>query len=157
MTAEYLTFSVAGEEYAIGVGRVKQIMERQTLTQVPEMPEWMPGVVNIRGSGVPVIDLAARFGLRDRPASERACIVVVEMASGGRESVGLLADSVTQVVEIPATEVQPPPPFGTAVEASFLTGLARAGEKFILMLDVDRVLPEGFAGAGAPTPGVAHS
>ncbi len=153
MTAEYLTFSVASEEYAIGVGRITQIMERQTLTHVPEMTEWMPGVVNIRGAGVPVVDLGARFGVRDQPLGERACIIVVEMATGGREAVGLLADTVTQVIEIPPGDVQPPPPFGTAVEATFLKGLARAGEKFILLLDVDRILPEGLAALQRPTEG----
>jgi purine-binding chemotaxis protein CheW len=140
-STQYLTFALAADEYAISVLRVKEIIKHDTLTQVPGTPAWVRGVVNLRGGAVPVVDLAVKFGLPVRPVSPRTCIVVVETMLLGEEAVmGLMADSVSQVIDIPASEIQAPPAFGTRVKVDYLKGMGRTGTKFVLMLDVDKVL-----------------
>ena len=140
-STQYLTFVLAEEEYAIAVLGVKEIIRHDSLTHVPGTPAWVRGVVNLRGSAVPVIDLAVKFGLPDRPVTSRTCIVVVEATLNGDEAVmGLMADSVSQVLDIGSNEIQRAPSFGTRVRVDYLKGMARIGTKFVLMLDVDRVL-----------------
>jgi len=138
---QYLTFVLGGDEYAIGVLRVKEIIKHDTVTAVPATPPWVRGVVNLRGGAVPVIDLAVKFGMAPREVTPRTCIVFVEADLGGRQAVmGVLADAVSQVLEIADTEIQPAPSFGTRVKVEYLRGMGRLGTKFVLMLDVDRVL-----------------
>ena len=140
-STQHLTFALANDEYAISVLRVKEIIKHDTVTQVPATPAWVRGVVNLRGGAVPVVDLAVKFGMPERPVTPRTCIVVVETMLNGKETVmGLMADSVSQVLDIPASEVQAPPAFGTRVRVDYLKGMGRAGAKFVLMLDVDKVL-----------------
>jgi purine-binding chemotaxis protein CheW len=140
-STQHLTFALADDEYAIGVLRVKEIIKHDTITQVPGTPAWVRGVVNLRGGAVPVVDLAVKFGLAERSVTARTCIVVVETSINGEEALmGLLADSVSQVLDIPKGEIQSAPAFGTKVRVDYLQGMARMGSKFVLMLDVDRVL-----------------
>jgi len=140
-STQYLTFALAADEYAISVLRVKEIIKHDTVTQVPATPAWVRGVVNLRGGAVPVIDLGVKFGMPERPVTPRTCIVVVEASLDGREALmGLLADSVSQVLDIAAAEIQAPPAFGTRVRVDYLKGMGRIGTKFVLMLDVDKVL-----------------
>ena len=140
-STQHLTFALADDEYAISVLRVKEIIRHDTVTQVPATPAWVRGVVNLRGGAVPVVDLAVKFGMTERPVTPRTCIVVVETLLNGKETVmGLMADSVSQVLDIPASEIQAPPSFGTRVRVDYLKGMGRAGAKFVLMLDVDKVL-----------------
>jgi len=137
----YLTFWIAGEEYGIRVLQVREIIEYGEVTRVPSTPPWIRGVVNLRGSVLPVIDLAVKFGQPPSPVTRRTCIVVAEVAAESRLTVlGVLADAVSQVVDLGPAEIEPPPPFGTPVRVEFLLGLGRAQEKFILLLDTDRVL-----------------
>src|SRR5206468_11896814 len=111
---QYLGFHVAGEEYAIGILRVREILEYDVVTKVPTTPPSIRGVINLRGSVVPVVDLAVKLGLPEIAVTKRTCIVVVEVnLSGERTVMGVLADSVSQVIDLPASEVQPPPTFGT--------------------------------------------
>ncbi len=139
--AQYLTFQVASEEYAIGILRVKEILEYDTLTKVPQTPSSIRGVINLRGSVVPVVDLAAKFGLPPRPVTKRTCIVIVEVNLGEAPIViGILADAVNQVMDLTPADIEPPPAFGTAVRVDYLQGMGKVGKKFVLLLDVDRVL-----------------
>lgn len=138
---QYLGFRVAEEEYGVPILRVKEILEFDTVTKVPTTPPSIRGVINLRGSVVPVVDLAVKLGLPESRVTKRSCIVIVEAALNGDTAVmGLMADSVSQVLDLAASEIQPPPPFGTKVHVDYLTGMGRAGKKFVLLLDIDRVL-----------------
>jgi purine-binding chemotaxis protein CheW len=138
---QYLSFFVAGEEYATSILHVREIIEHDTVTRVPGSPPWVRGVTNLRGSVLPVIDLAMKFGLPPSTINRRSCIVVVEVAYQGEKLVmGMLADAVGQVLELGPGEVEPPPAFGTPVHADYLAGMGKAGKKFILLLNIDRVL-----------------
>ena len=146
--AQYLTFLIADEEYAIGILRMKEIIEFDTLTKLPAAPPGVRGVMNLRGSVVPVVDLAVRFGLGERPITRRTCVIIVEVEVEGEQVVmGIIADSVSQVVDFPPDAIEPPPPFGTRVRMDHLLGMGRLGKKFVLILDVDRVLSENEVGA----------
>jgi purine-binding chemotaxis protein CheW len=138
---QYLGFVVADEEYAIGILRVREILEYDTITKVPTTPPSIRGVINLRGRVVPVIDLAVKLGLPESEVTKRTCIVVVEVdLEGERTVMGVLADTVSQVIDLPASEVEPPPSFGTRVRVDCLLGMGRAGKKFVLLLDIDKVL-----------------
>jgi len=138
---QYLGFTIADEEYAIGILRVKEILEYDTITRVPGTPPSIRGVINLRGSVVPVVDLALKFGLPASPITKRTCIVVVEVElDGDRTVMGVMADAVSQVMDLADGDVQPPPAFGTRVRMDHLLGMGRAGRKFILLLDIDRIL-----------------
>lgn len=139
--AQYLTFHVAGEEYAIGILQVREILEYDTITGVPGAPPSIRGVINLRGSVVPVVDLARQLGLPESPITKRTCIVVVEVNLDGERTVmGVMADTVSQVIDLGAADVEPPPAFGTRAHLEYLLGMGKAGKKFILLLDIDRVL-----------------
>ena len=138
---QYLGFYVAEEEYAIGILRVREILEFDTVTKVPTTPPSIRGVINLRGRVVPVVDLAVKLGLPESPITKRSCIVVVEVdLSGERTVMGVLADSVSQVLDLPASEIEPPPPFGPRVRVDCLLGMGRSGKKFVLLLDIDKLL-----------------
>jgi len=139
--AQYLGFTIADEEYAIGILRVKEILEYDTMTRVPGTPPSIRGVINLRGSVVPVVDLALKFGLPESPITKRTCIVVVEVDLDGERTVmGVMADAVSQVMDLGAADIEPPPAFGTRVHMDHLLGMGKAGKKFILLLDIDRIL-----------------
>jgi purine-binding chemotaxis protein CheW len=140
-TVQYLTFLTAGEEYAVGIVKVSEIVEYETVTTVPNTPVWIRGVTNLRGRVVPVIDLAAKFGLPHSNISKFSCIIITEvMFQGEKLTMGVLADSVSQVVELSADEIEAPPPFGTRVKTEYLLGMGPLGKKFCLILDIDKVL-----------------
>jgi purine-binding chemotaxis protein CheW len=140
---QYLGFHVAGEEYAIGILRVREILEYDVVTKVPTTPPSIRGVINLRGSVVPVVDLAVKLGLPEIEVTKRTCIVVVEVNLSDQPTVmGVLADSVSQVIDLPASQVQPPPTFGTRVRVDCLLGMGQAGRKFVLLLDIDKLLSQ---------------
>jgi purine-binding chemotaxis protein CheW len=148
--AQYLTFRIGGDEYAVGILRVREILEYRPITRVPTMPPWIRGVLNLRGSVVPVVDLAVKLGLPAVEVTRRTCIVIVEAAEAaatagaaqGLEAtvMGIVVDSVRQVVELLPGDIEPPPGFGTPVRVEFLLGLGKLGDGFTLLLDLDRVL-----------------
>ncbi|HXY42248.1 MAG TPA: chemotaxis protein CheW [Vicinamibacteria bacterium] len=139
--AQYLGFCIADEEYAISILRVKEILEYDTITRVPGTPPCVRGVFNLRGSVVPVVDLALKFGLPASRITKRTCIVVVEVDLDRRRTVmGVIADAVSQVLDLGSGDVEPPPAFGTRVHMDHLLGMGKAGKKFILLLDINRVL-----------------
>jgi len=148
---QFLTFNAAGEEYALGVLEVKEIVELTSLTHLPSAPPSVRGVVNLRGRVVPVIDLGTRFGLAAAEVTKRTCVIMVEGV--GRSVIGVLADSVKQVMDLPPSALQPPPALGTRVSAELVKAMAAVGEKFVLVLDLAKVLrvvtDEETAAAGA--------
>jgi purine-binding chemotaxis protein CheW len=140
-TQQYLTFVLAGEVFAMGILAIKEIIEYANLTEVPMMPDYVRGVINLRGAVVPVIDLSVRFGKPPSPVTKRTCIVIVEIvASGERHVFGVVVDAVNAVLDIPATEVEPPPAFGTSVRTDFIHGMGKVNGKFVILLDADHVL-----------------
>ncbi|MFE8603012.1 chemotaxis protein CheW [Archangium violaceum] len=142
-SSQYLSFILSGEEYALGILQVKEIIEYDTVTRVPGTPSWVRGVFNLRGSVVPVVDLAVKLGMVPSVLSRWSCIVVVEVKLGPERIVlGLLADAIGQVMELEPGAVMPPPSFGTPIHGDYLLGMGRVGtsKKFVLLLDIDHVL-----------------
>jgi purine-binding chemotaxis protein CheW len=138
---QYLTFMIGGEEYAVSLLKVKEIIEYDTVTQVPKTPEWIRGVINLRGSVVPVIDLAVKLRQAPSVAGKLTCIVITEVKSGDEAAVmGIMADSVRQVIDLRPQEIETPPTFGTHIKVDYLLGMARSGKKFCLLLDTEKVL-----------------
>jgi len=138
---QYLTFLTAGEEYAIAIVKVAEIVEYETVTTVPNTPVWIRGVTNLRGRVVPVVDLAVKFGLPASGISKFSCIIITEVLFQGENlTMGVLADSVSQVMELSADEIEQTPPFGTRVKTEYLLGMGALGKKFCLILDIDKVL-----------------
>ena len=138
---QYLTFALASELYAVGILNVKEIIEYGNLTEIPMMPAFIRGVINLRGAVVPVIDLAARFGGRASDIGKRSCIVIVEMnQSDGKQDLGIMVDAVSEVLEIPGSEIEPPPSFGAKIRADFIAGMGKVNGKFVILLDIQRVL-----------------
>ena len=138
---QYLTFMIGGEEYAVSLLRVKEIIEYDTVTEIPKTPEWVRGVINLRGNVVPVIDLAVKFRLAPSVAGKLTCIVITEIECEGEATVmGVMADSVRQVIDLKPQDIEPPPAFGTRVKVDYLVGMARSGKKFCLLLDTEKVL-----------------
>jgi purine-binding chemotaxis protein CheW len=136
-----LTFSVHGEEYAIEILRVREVLESLPLTRVPTTPASIRGVVNIRGTVVPVVDLGLRFGLPELTIGRRTCIVVVDVVEDGLTTgMGLLVDQVNQVIDLDESKIEAVPAFGIHVRLDFLRGMGALGEKLVMLLDVDRVL-----------------
>lgn len=140
-STQYLGFYLGGEECGIGILRVREILEYPVLTRVPTTPLWVRGVINLRGGVVPVIDLAVKFGLQDSAVTKRTCVIIVEVdIEGERTVMGVVADSVSQVIELTPSDIVAPPAFGTAVRVDYLLGLGKQGDRFVLLLDTDRVL-----------------
>ena len=139
--AQYLSFGLAGGDYAIGILKVKEILQYEEITPVPSTPRSIRGVINLRGSVVPVVDLAVKFGLGATPVTKRTCILVFEATLAGAETVmGLVTDSVTEVIELGPKDIEDPPSFGTGVQVEYLVGMGKVGKGFVLLLDLDRVL-----------------
>jgi purine-binding chemotaxis protein CheW len=141
---QYLTFLLGGEMFAIGILNIKEIIEYGSLTEVPMMPGFIRGVINLRGSVVPVIDLSARFGRKTTEVSRRTCIVIIEVDTGGedggKQDVGVMVDSVSEVLEIPRGDIEPPPSFGARIRVDFVSGMGKVAGKFVIILNVDKVL-----------------
>ena len=140
---QYLTFTLDGEQYAADVSRVREVLELLPLTKLPRMPEYMKGVINIRGSVVPVVDLRQKFGMSAVEETVDTSIIVMDVGDGEkRMTVGCLTDSVEEVIEIMPESVEPPPSFGTKVDTEFISGSAKRDEQFIIVLDINRVFDE---------------
>lgn len=138
---QYLTFSLGGEMFAVGILRIKEIIEFGQLTTVPMVPAFIRGVINLRGAVVPVVDLAARFGTGATAITRRTCIVIMEVQSGDEsQDVGVLVDSVSEVLEIADTDIEPTPSFGTGIRPDFVEGMGKVGGRFVILLDLSRVL-----------------
>lgn len=157
---QYLTFMLGAEELAIGILAIKEIIEFSSMTTVPMMPRAVRGVINLRGAVVPVMDLAARFGRAQTAITKRTCIVIVEVASDdGNQVVGVMVDAVNAVLDIPSEDIEPAPGFGPRIRSEFIKGMARVAERFIILLDVNRVLameePDALADLGGEASSAA--
>ena len=142
--AQYLTFSLAGEMFAVGILNVKEIIEFGHLTEVPMMPAFIRGVINLRGAVVPVIDLAARFGAKPTEVARRTCIVILEIGENGRSSVtGVVVDQVRRVIDLSPGDIEPPPSFGNQFRFDFVSGVGKIGGRFVLILEMARILAPG--------------
>ena len=138
---QYLTFSVANEMYGIAISSIKEIIEYRAPTDVPMMPGFMRGVINLRGRVVPVIDLCVRFGRARNENTRRTCIVIVEINQNEQQhDIGVVVDTVSAVQDIADADIEPPPQFGAKLRAEFIHGMGKVGEKFVIILDIDRVL-----------------
>jgi purine-binding chemotaxis protein CheW len=138
---QYLTFLIGGEMFAISILSIKEIIEYGSLTVVPMMPDFIRGVINLRGAVVPVVDLSARFGRTASEVTRRSCIVIIEVeADEEKQDVGVVVDSVSEVLEIPAAEIEPAPSFGARIRADFISGMGKVDGKFVIILNAERVL-----------------
>ncbi len=142
---QYLTFQVGREMFAAGILHIREIIEYGSLTTVPMMPEFVRGVINLRGSVVPVIDLSARFGRSESAINRRSCIVILEVDGGSGEhehlqEIGVIVDAVSEVLEIPPAEIEPPPSFGARIRADFIAGMGKVQGNFVILLNVQQVL-----------------
>jgi purine-binding chemotaxis protein CheW len=140
-SGQYLTFSLKGETYAIGILGIKEIIAYDRLTEVPMMPPFIRGVINLRGHVVPVVDLLSRFGQGETALAKRTSIIIVEGMDGGKVTdIGIIVDAVNEVVDITEESIEPPPSFGAGIRSEFIIGMAKREGHFIVMLAVDTVL-----------------
>ena len=140
---KYLTFILADEEYGIGILKVKEIIGMMPVTSVPQTPQYVKGVINLRGRVIPVIDLRLRFGLELAEYTERTCIIVVEIqGSTGHVVIGIVVDSVSEVLNIKGEDIEDAPTFGTKLNTDYILGMAKIDGGVKILLDIDRVLNE---------------
>ena len=140
-TSQFLTFVVADEEYAIPILRVREILAYVPLTRVPRAPKFITGVMNLRGTVVPVVDLRLKLGLDATAITSRTCIIIVDVETGnGTTTMALLTEDVKEVIDLAEEEIEPPPAFGTKIDLSFLLGMGDMGDHFALILNADKVL-----------------
>lgn len=138
---KYLTFSLENEEYGIGIIKVKEIIGMIAITPVPKTPGYVKGVVNLRGKVIPVIDLRLKFGMAQGEYNERTCIVVVEIAGlANKIPMGIVVDSVSEVLNIKFGDIEDTPNFGSHMETDYILGMAKTGGGVKILLDIDKVL-----------------
>ena len=139
--AQYLTFTLGDEGFAMDIRTVREVIQIGPMTTVPLMPGFVRGVINLRGAVVPVIDLQARFGRARAQVGKKTCIVIFDaMREGERVELGLLVDAVSEVIEIAAGAIEPPPNFGTAVRRDFIRGMGKVAQRFVIILEPDKAL-----------------
>ncbi len=167
--SRYLTFTLNGEAYALDIFHVTEILEHRHLTVVPMMPDFIRGVINLRGRAVPVVDLAIRFACGATTIGRRTSIVIVHSSASdeGGQDIGVLVDTVNKVVDFAAEDIEPAPAFGAGIRADYISGMAKRDDDFIIVLDIDRVLSvtdlaqlsdvsaRVAAGEGGPVPPVS--
>jgi len=138
---QYLTFTLLNEMYAMGILHVKEIIQYGQLTPVPMVPDFIRGVINLRGAVVPVIDLTTRFGGKSSDVGKRTCIVIVEVIyEDRRQDIGVMVDSVSAVLDIPPEQIEPAPAFGGKIRTDFIQGMGKIDTKFVIILAVNNVL-----------------
>ncbi len=138
---KHLIFKLAEEEYGLDILKVKEIIGMMDITTVPRTPEFVKGVINLRGKVIPVIDLRLKFGMPPKEYDERTCIIVVEVThQGGAVMMGIVVDSVSEVQNVTGADVEPAPSFGTAVDTDYIKGMAKIDGRVNILLDIDRIL-----------------
>jgi purine-binding chemotaxis protein CheW len=139
-TKQYLTFRLAEETFAVDVARVREILDFTTITKVPQTPDFMRGVINLRGSVVPVVDMKLKFGMEETEKTVDTCIIVIEITIEGETTVvGALADKVEEVLELEPDQIELPPRIGMKLNTDFIRGMGKIGETFTIILDTDRI------------------
>jgi purine-binding chemotaxis protein CheW len=138
---KYLTFQLRKEVYGIEILKVQEIIGMMTVTRVPKTPDFVRGVINLRGKVIPVIELRRKFDFESQADTERTCIVVVQIAwNGTAVTMGLIVDEVSEVLNVAAEQIEPSPAFGAGVDTDFILGMGKIGQKVVMLLDVDKVL-----------------
>ncbi|HYA13465.1 MAG TPA: chemotaxis protein CheW [Syntrophales bacterium] len=147
---KYLTFSLRGEEYGIEIIKVKEIIGIMNITTIPQTPAYVRGVINLRGKVIPVIDLRLKFGMEESPYTDRTCIVVVDIyeSSKGNFFMGIIVDSVSEVINIRGEEIEKTPSFGVSLRNDYFIGMAKVKDAVKLLLDIDRVVVSDMSMAG---------
>jgi len=137
---QYLTFKLDDEVFGLAIGKVREVLDFTTVTRVPRTPEYMRGVINLRGSVVPVVDLHMKFGLAQTEKTVNTCIIIVEIDIEGEVTIlGALADSVQEVVELEPDQIEAAPKIGTKLNTEFIKGMGKREEQFVILLDIDKV------------------
>lgn len=141
LAGKYLTFQLGAEEYGLAILKVREIIGLLDITAVPRTPEFVRGVINLRGKVIAVVDLRAKFGMPSVEDTDQTCIIVVDAQAGDRVmQMGVLVDRVSEVRDIDAGSIEPPPAFGLAIDTSFILGMGKVSERVLMLLDVDKVL-----------------
>jgi len=137
---KYLTFSLAREEYGIEIRKVKEIIGMMTITMVPQTPQYFKGVINLRGKVIPVVDLRLKFGMEEMEYTDRTCIIVVELHAN--IMMGIVVDTVSEVLNVKAADIEETPSFGTAMNTNYILGMAKAENGIKILLDIDKVMSD---------------
>lgn len=139
-TTQYLTFRLDREVFALEISKVREVLDFTNITKVPQTPDFMLGVINLRGSVVPVVDMRLKFGMSATETTVNTCIVIVEIELDGEKTIlGALADSVQEVIDLEAHQIEPPPRIGTRLKTQFIKGMGKRDSTFIIILDIDKI------------------
>ncbi len=140
VTTQYLTYKLADEIFAFDISRVREVLDFSTITKVPKMPDFLRGVINLRGAVVPVVDLRLKFGMPKTDRTVDTCVIITEVnVDGERTTLGALADSVQEVMDLGPDSIEPAPKIGTGLNTEFIKGMGKHNERFIIILDIDKV------------------
>lgn len=141
LAGKYLTFSLAGEEYGIGILKVKEIIGMMNIRTIPQAPDYIKGFINLRGKVIPVFDLRIKFGLKDTEYTDRTCIIVVEIkGKEGSILMGTVVDSVSEVLNVKIADIEKKPDFGVNMDTNYILGIAKSGDRVKILLDIDKVI-----------------
>ncbi len=139
-TNQYLTFQLSEEIFALDIAKVREVLEYTKVTKVPQTPEMMIGVINLRGSVVPVIDLRLKFGMGMSERTVNTCIIIIEVSIDGEINlIGALVDSVKEVMDMDSDHIEPPPKIGTQLNTEFIKGMGKQNEQFVIILDIEKI------------------
>ena len=139
-TTQYLTFKLAEELFALDISTVREVLDYSRVTKVPQTPDFMRGVINLRGSVVPVVDMRRKFGMPEGDTTVNTCIIIVEVSVDGETTImGAMADSVQEVLDLEPEAIEPPPRIGTKLRTDFITGMGKREDGFLMILDIDQV------------------
>lgn len=153
LAGKYLTFKLASEEYGIEILKVVEIIKLMEMTEVPRTPNYVRGVINLRGKVIPVVELRTKFTMETIEDTQETCIIVVsvELEDNDRTQMGILVDTVSEVLDVRSDSIEPPPQFGASVRTDFITGMAKSKDMVIMLLDINRVLTAEELAEIAPT------
>ncbi len=139
-TTQYLTFKLGDEVFAVDISKVREVLDFTTVTKVPRTPDFMRGVINLRGSVVPVVDMRLKFGMSETEKTVNTCIIIVEIALDNETTIlGALADSVQEVIDLEPEQIEPAPRIGTRLKTEFIKGMGKKDDHFIMILDIDKI------------------
>ncbi|MBI4642441.1 MAG: chemotaxis protein CheW [Deltaproteobacteria bacterium] len=139
-TGQYLTFKLDEEVFALDISKVREVLDFTKITKVPQTPDFMLGVINLRGSVMPVVDMRLKFGLSKTEPTVNTCIIIVEIELDGEITMlGALVDSVQEVMELDPNQIEPPPRIGTHLNTKFIKGMGKQGEQFLIIVEIDKV------------------
>lgn len=152
LSGKYLTFKLAAEEFGIQILKVQEIIKMMDITKIPRMPDYMRGVINLRGKVIPVIDLRLKFNMDTMQNTEKTCVIVVQVGVGSHAvTTSIIVDEVNEVLDVTHEQIEPPPQFGTAVDTDFLLGIGKIAQRVVMLLDMDKILAGTETSLGLPS------